>query len=487
MSANAQPAPGSSAPDAGWTAAELADVTDGSWLVAPADHAWRALGICAESSQFKPGQMVLAQAGAAGLDPAVVGRLLPYAAGVIAQSEKAQSYAHQGRPVLAVKDLRETVAALGADARRRFAGTVVAVTGSVGKTSTVAMAAHTLASAGESDRSRTSANSPYGIAWNFASMNREAAFWVQEVAATRMEICSELMQAHAAIVTAIAPAHVARFGSVEAIARQKAKIYGSMTPGGIAVINADMPEFAIFEAAALAARLRVVRFGSLPGVDARLLDVEGSMVRVDILGLELAFELGAAGRHMAMNATAVLAAVAALGLPVHAAAQRLGSFEPLRGRGQRSDVVHAGKRIQVWDESYNANPASMRAALHVMRDAGNAVPNASRLLVLGDMLELGEDAQTMHLELESEIRSLHPDRVLLCGPQMRALWERLSADVPGAWYADIKALLPAVGTWLRDGDVVLVKSSNGTGLTNVVRLLSGQLPQPPVHRDQVSV
>jgi len=461
-----------SATAAGWSAEEFARAANGKWLVAPADGAWRTAGICAESTQFKPGHALLAPAGEAGLKLSSVERFLPRAAAIVAES--GLEYVNRGVPVLEVANLREAVAALGTDARDRFEGTVIAVTGSVGKTSTVAMAAHALASAGEADRSRTSANSPYGIGWNLASMSRSAAFWVQEVAAARMETCSRLVRAHLAIVTAIAPAHAARYGSTERIAELKAKIYSGMAPGGIAVINADMPEFGIFEAAALAAQQRVVRFGSAPGSDARLLSVEGSTVRVEISGSVHAFEMGAPGRHMAMNATAVLAAVAALGLPVQAAADRFRRFEPLRGRGQRSDVVHAGKRVQVWDESYNANPASMRAALQVLQDAGDAVPRASRLLVLGDMLELGADAQAMHLALEADIRALHPDRVLLCGPLMQGLGERLLRDVKGQWYPDVQALLPTFPGWLREGDVVLVKSSNGTGLSRVVNLLLSQ-------------
>ncbi|MGF6608499.1 UDP-N-acetylmuramoyl-tripeptide--D-alanyl-D-alanine ligase [Paraburkholderia sp. WSM4175] len=356
------------------------------------------------------------------------------------------------------------------------------MTGSVGKTSTVAMAAHALAGAGASDRSRTSANSPYGIGWNLASMDRHAKFWIQEVAATRMDACSRLTKPHVAIVTAIAPAHAARFGSTEQIARQKALIYTGMAPGGIAVINADMAEFPIFESAALAAQLQVLRFGSASDCHARLLEMAGATVQVEIFGVTHVFELGAPGRHMAMNATAVLAAVAALGLPVSPAARQLGSFVPLRGRGQRNNVNYANRRIEVWDESYNANPASMRAALRVMLDAGpDAAPHASRVLILGDMLELGADSQAMHLALESDVRALHPDRVLLCGHQMRMLWERLQADVNGQWFTDIGALVPALHRWIKEKDVVLVKGSNSIGLTQAVNhLLSSPAQVTPV-------
>jgi UDP-N-acetylmuramoyl-tripeptide--D-alanyl-D-alanine ligase len=454
----------------GWNAEELARATGGNWNVAPSSFDWRCEGICADPGQFRKGQMLLAPAGPQGLRPHVLERLMHRAAGIISQAGEAQS---QWRgPVLEVQDLREAVAALATDSRGRFEGQVIAVTGSVGKTSTVAWAAHALRGIGPSDCSRTSANSPYGIGWNFASMNLRASFWVQEVAATQMEIGSALIRPHVAIVTAIAPAHVARFGSTEQIARQKALIYTGMAPGGIAVINADMPEFPIFESAAQAAQLRVVRFGSTGNRDARLIDLQGATVSAEIFGSVHTFELGAAGRHMAMNATALLAATAAMNLPVFAAARELATFEPLPGRGRRMRAVFANQRIEVWDESYNANPASMRAALQVLADAGpHAVPYASRLLVLGDMLELGADAQAMHLALEDDVRALYPDRVLLCGKLMHALSERLHGDIKGTWFEDVDALLPALGEWVKDGDVVLVKSSNGTGLTQAVHRL----------------
>ncbi|WP_233859388.1 UDP-N-acetylmuramoyl-tripeptide--D-alanyl-D-alanine ligase [Paraburkholderia sp. HD33-4] len=459
----------------GWNAEELARVTQGRWRTAPPSTEWRCDGICADPGQFRNTQMLLAPAGASGLRPHILERLVSRAAGTIAQAGETQ-----GRwvgPLLEVEDLNEAVGALARDSRSRFRGKVIAVTGSVGKTSTVAMAAHALSGVGTSDFSQTSANSPYGIGWNIASMNRNATFWVQEVAFARMEACSALIQPDVAIVTAIAPAHVARVGDTAEIARQKALVYTGMTPGSIAVINADMPEFPIFESSARAARLRVVRFGTTVDCDVRLIHMEGSTVSVDIFGDVHTFELGAAGRHMAMNATAVLASTAAMGLPTSPVARQLASFKPLPGRGRRVRTVHANGNIEVWDEAYNANPASMRAALQVLADAApKEVPYASRVLVLGDMLELGEDSQSMHLALEADVRAAHPDRVLLCGKLTHALSRRLHGDINGQWFENVDALLAALDAWIKDGDVLLVKSSHGIGLTQVVTRLLRPVP-----------
>jgi UDP-N-acetylmuramoyl-tripeptide--D-alanyl-D-alanine ligase len=454
---------------AGWSAAEMVQLTGGEWLVAPGEESWSATGICAEPTQFDSGQMLLAPAGAAGLRPAAVKRLAPQSLGIIA--EDGSEYVRSGLPVLKVPDLRKTVTSLAKAARGDFKGIVLAVTGSVGKTTTVAMAAHALAGIGKSDRSRTSANSPYGIGWNLASMNRDAQFWVQEMAIGRMDVCSRLVQPEVAIVTAIAPAHLENFKSTDNIAKLKARIYQGMKPGGIAVINRDMPEFHIFEAAALAAQLRVMSFGSAEECDVRFLELDGNIVRTVIQGEAHAFELGAPGRHMAMNAIAVLAAVAALGLDVVTASKQFGSFKPLTGRGRRSSATFEGKRIEVWDDSYNANPASMRAALQTMQ-ASASIPEGSRLLVLGDMLELGPDEQDMHMGLEDDILAARPDRVLFCGPLMQSVADRVLREVKGRWFPDVGAMEAALRPWIHNGDAVLIKASHGTHLERIVKILS---------------
>jgi len=453
----------------GWTPAEIERLTNGKWLDAPRADAWMAMGICAEPTQFTENQMLLARSGAAGLQPAVLSRLAGRSRGIIA--EKGNEYLALGVPVLEVPDLRDAVTRLAVEARRAFNGAVIAVTGSVGKTTTVAMAAHALAGIGISDRSRTSANSPYGIGWNLASMRRDADYWVQEMAIGRMDVCSRLVQPDVAIVTAIAPAHLASFGSTDKIAALKARIYEGMKPGGIAVINRDIPEYSIFEAAAHKAGLRTVSFGSGGDCDARFISFDGKTVHATIGGEEHRFALGAAGNHMAMNAIAVLAAVTALGGNITLAADRFASFQPLAGRGKRSASTYEGKRIEVWDDSFNANPASMRAALRTMQNAPMVLP-ASRVLILGDMLELGPDEQTMHLGLRADILAAGADRILFCGPLMEAVADLILREVKGRWFPDVRAVEQGLKPWIHDGDTVLLKASHGIHLDRLVRLLS---------------
>ena len=460
-------------PAAGWSAQDIVRITGGSWLTVPTAAGWSARGVCADASQFGPGQMLLAPSlGAgrgAGLPAATVARLASRSSGIIA--EDGSPYARSGVPVLEVPDLRQCVTRLASAARHDFNGIVLAVTGSVGKTTTVAMAHLALSGCHRSDRSRTSANSPYGIAWNLASMDRSAQSWVQEMSAGRMNETSQLVQPGVAIVTAIAPAHLEDFGTTDNIARLKARIYVGMKPGGIAVINRDMVEFPIFQAAALAAKLRVVCFGSTPDCDAQVLAFDGHTLQAVIMGKKYSFALGAAGDHMAMNAVAVLAAVAALDLDVATAARQLARFQPLAGRGQRTRVTFEGRQIDVWDDSYNANPGSMRAALRTMQGAAS-VPPSSRVLILGDMLELGPDAHQLHLSLEQDIRAAGPDRVLLCGPLMQGLADKLLGEVKGRWFADVTAMQAALSPWIHENDTVLIKASHGTRLGNIVKMLT---------------
>lgn len=452
----------------GWTSAEIESLTNGKWLAAPIADRWLTAGICAEPSQCAESQMLLAPSGAAGLRPGALAKLAARSRGIVA--EKGEAYLRFGVPVLEVSDLRDSVTRLAIAARREFQGVVVAVTGSVGKTTTVAMAAHALAGLGTSDRSRTSANSPYGIGWNLASMRRDASYWVQEMAIGRMDVCSRLVRPQVAIVTAIAPAHLASFGNTDNIARLKARVYQGMQPGGIAVINRDMPEYPIFEAAAREAGLRVVGFGSTSDCDAQFVSFDGKAVHAVIADRQYSFALGAPGRHMAMNALAVLAAVAALGGDIALAASRFASFQPLAGRGKRTAARFEGKRIEIWDDSFNANPASMRAALETMRSA-TSVPAASRLLILGDMLELGPDEGDMHLDLKADIMAVGADRILFCGPLMEGVANLVLRETKGRWFPDVSAVEQALKPWIHNGDTVLLKASHGTHLERIVTML----------------
>jgi UDP-N-acetylmuramoyl-tripeptide--D-alanyl-D-alanine ligase len=272
---------------------------------------------------------------------------------------------------------------------------------------------------------------------------------------------------HVALVTTIAPAHLEFFGSCEAIADAKSEIFEGLVPGGAALIPSDSPYADRLSARASQAQVsRIVRFGREG--DAKLLSVtpdgEGMRIKADILGCAVDCLVGAPGEHIAMNAVAALASVALVDGDVLNAAATLKNFTALKGRGARFD---AGG-IEVIDESYNANPASMAAALKLLSQA-----RGRKLAVLGDMLEMGEGGPALHAALAEPIAAANTDLVFASGPQMKALWDVLPKDRRGAYAENSAALAPKLTAALKHGDTVLVKGSLGSRMAVIVEALKG--------------
>jgi len=281
-----------------------------------------------------------------------------------------------------------------------------------------------------------------------------------------------MVRPHVAIITAIAPVHLENLGSLAAIADEKAEIYSGLEPDGVAILNADAP---FMERLGLAARRsaarRIYSFGESADADMQLVsfeqDAKGSSVAASFEGRFLRYRLRAPGKHLAMNSLAVLLAPHATGCDLEEAAQALGQFTAPSGRGERSELGLPGGRFLLIDEAYNANPASMRAALAVLAEAPVAV-GARRIAVLGDMLELGPDAAKLHADLAAAVIAARVDLVYAAGPLMKSLFDALPADKRGRWAptaADIESALPGE---IRAGDAVMVKGSNGSRMWSVV-------------------
>jgi UDP-N-acetylmuramyl pentapeptide synthase len=288
-----------------------------------------------------------------------------------------------------------------------------------------------------------------------------------------MPINSELVRPHIAIVTGLAPAHLEYHGTLENLARKKSAIFRSMAPGGHAVLCRDMPHYEVFAQAAETARLHVTSYGEHADADVRLLDACSEADRVYVTaqrGMQrLSFSLSARGRHMVLNALAVMASLFAAGLEADQALEVLTDFKPVEGRGNILSIKCNGGHFQLINDAYNANPGSMVAALRSMTDL--PVASRHRVLVLGDMLELGPDAQRYHLELADSLRAAAPRHLVLCGPLMFELYRVLRSELSVQWFENAKALGQALShhpdQWFQPGDWVLVKSSGGTGLSQV--------------------
>ncbi|GAB3345457.1 Mur ligase family protein [Marilutibacter aestuarii] len=473
-----------SPPDAtcGWTASAVEEATGGTWLRPPREPSWRATGLCYWSPSMLPGHMVVARFDdqPLGLAPTTLARLHDRPAAVIVDVDLEDVRSIEtGVPVLGVDDRKHAVLAMGEYARSRMAGQVLGVTGSSGKTTTVAMLADVLACYGPTNRTRHNANLPPGIAWNLASMAWDARFTVLEMAVGRMGQGARLARPDVAVVTNVTAAHLRYHGSVDEVARRKSRIFSGMRPGGLAVLNADLPQCSIFASQAARYGLRILRYGRAAGADVRLLDYDAATgrVRARVTGREFAYRLGAPGGHMAMNSLACLAALSGMGLELDAALPALAAFRPLPGRGEVSDLEVDGKRLRLIDDAYNANPASMTAALALVRDSTTPLPGGRRVLVLGDMRELEPEAEALHASLADAVRGVGSERVLLCGPYMATLQEALGDACNLDWFADVESLGEVLPDLLRDGDLVLVKSSAGTRLSELVGLLRANAAQ----------
>ncbi|MBV8977589.1 MAG: UDP-N-acetylmuramoyl-tripeptide--D-alanyl-D-alanine ligase [Alphaproteobacteria bacterium] len=373
-------------------------------------------------------------------------------------------------PLLTVANTLRGLEDLARAARVRSNAKIVAVTGSAGKTTTKEILRIALGALGSTHCSAASFNNHWGVPLSLASMPAEARYAVLEIGMNHfgeIRALVGMVRPQVALVTTIAPAHLAFFGSCEAIADAKSEIFEGLEAGGAALIPADSP---YGERLAQRARQihagRVLRFGSGPDCDARLSSYDaidaGARIGAEVFGTPVEFVLGAPGRHIAVNALAALLAVAVLEGDVLNAAAALKSFGPLKGRGAR---FSAGG-IEVIDESYNANPASMAAALALLGEA-----KGRRIAVLGDMLEMGADAASHHASLAAPIEAARADLVFLCGPNMRALWDKLPASRRGGHALSAGELIPLLMRELRDGDVVLVKGSNGMKLSAAIDAL----------------
>ena len=400
---------------------------------------------------------------------------------VVARSQRSQ---FADAPLLIVPDVLDALRNLARAARTRLHAKVIAVTGSVGKTSTKEALRLALSADGATHASVASYNNHWGVPLSLARCPESVKYAVFEIGmnhAGEITPLAKLVRPHVAIVTGIEPVHLEYFGSLEKIADAKAEIFAGVEPGGTAVLNRDNPQFARLAAAAKAAGIgRIVSFGEDNNADARLLrlslQADSSTVESTILGQSVTYKLGAPGRHLVLNSLAVLAAVALAGADLALAALALNNLKPASGRGARTVLRVPGGNALLIDESYNANPASMRAAIALLGQAPIG-KRGRRIAVLGDMLELGASADELHRKLADAIKAAGVDLVFCSGPLMHALWEALPSRARGG-YAEMAARLePAVLGAIRAGDAVMVKGSLGSKMGPIVEALERQFPK----------
>jgi UDP-N-acetylmuramoyl-tripeptide--D-alanyl-D-alanine ligase len=376
-----------------------------------------------------------------------------------------------------VGDTLEALNGLGHAARERARTTkVIAVTGSAGKTGTKDALRLALGPSGSVHASAKSFNNHWGVPLSLANMPKDVRFGVFELGmnhAGEIDALTRLARPHIAIITTVAPVHLGYFRSVEDIADAKAEIFRGLEARGTAVINRDSPYFQRLKDHALRSGATIVGFGEAPEADARLLDValgpDGSNVSAEILGETIAYRLGAPGRHLVQNSLAVLAAAKLAGADLASAAGALAGLEAQAGRGRRN-VIATKPPIAIVDESYNANPASMRAALATL----GLIPRGEycrRVAVLGDMLELGPEGPGLHRELAEFIDGAGVDVVFACGELMGSLYEALPTSRRGAYAKTSEELGPKLLEAVGPGDAIMVKGSLGSRMGPLVEAL----------------
>lgn len=387
------------------------------------------------------------------------------------------------RPHVLVEDTARALQALAAAARGRTEARIIGVTGSVGKTGVkeAIFASLERASRGAAHGSTRSYNNHVGVPLSLARMPARSRFAIFEMGMNHAGEIADLtrqVRPHVAVVTTIAPAHIENLGSEASIADAKAEIFAGLEPGGCAVIPADSPHFERLAAAARAAGATIASFGKAPHADMRLLDAipsvnGGSLVTCEFADGRLCYTVAEPGEHWVMNSLAVMAAVRAAGGDLAAAGLALAEMGGLKGRGARHGIDVPGGKAMLIDESYNANPASMRATLAQL----GQTPSHRRIAVLGAMKELGDFAEGFHASLAEPLLAADVDYALLVGEEMHSLARELGKQraavlgKPFEW-EHCRTADEAIGL-LEDfgivaGDAVLVKGSNSVGLGRLV-------------------
>ena len=474
-----------------WTADEIAAATGGT-----ASGTFEVSGCATDSREVQPGDLFIALIGAEsdghrflesafarGATAALVDRPVPW-------------------PHVLVESTTQALVDLGHAARARAdraEAVVIGVTGSAGKTGVkeALFAALDRGSRGRAHRSVKSYNNHVGVPLSLARMPPRTRFGVLEMGmnhAGELAALTRLVRPHIAIVTTIAPAHIGHFSGEEAIAEAKAEIFEGLEPGGTAIIPADNLHYALLRQAAARHAGRVIGFGRGAHADVRLLDAVpapggGTLVTAAFSGAlgprKLCYTIAQPGAHWVDNSLAVMAAVAAAGGDLGAAGLALSEMEGLAGRGARHVIPAPGGdgsgTALLIDESYNANPASMRATIAALGET----PARRHIAVLGAMKELGEGSDAYHAALAEPLIAAGVERIILVGPEMAALVAELgkalgkSADPALAARIELdhagnaaEAAECLAADAPQGGDAILVKGSNSVGLGTLVRALT---------------
>jgi UDP-N-acetylmuramoyl-tripeptide--D-alanyl-D-alanine ligase len=470
-----------------WTAKDIAAATHGK----RAGSDWQALGVSIDSRTLAPQDLFVAITGEANDGHAhVKGALEAGAAGALVS--QIPEGVDDGRLII-VKNTRKALEALGRQARARSSAGIIAVTGSVGKTGSKEALKAALNRYRPAHASAASYNNDIGVPLSLARMPMEASYGVFELGMNHpgeLTPLSLMVRPHVALITTVETAHIEFFSSIEAIADAKAEVFAGLQTGGIAVLNRDNSQFTRLNAAAEDYGVgQVLTFGYDDQADVRLMQVAlhetCSCITADIAGQIMTYKIGMPGRHWVLNSLGVLASVKAIGGDLGLAGLALAELAAVEGRGQRHEITLADSpsaRVTLIDESYNANPASMRAAIETLGQVNieSVTKSASgtesrrrgrRIAVLGDMGELGTDSPQLHAQLADDIEAAKVDLTFTVGRYMAQLFAALPPEHKGKHVATAEEMARHLLPIIQSGDVIMIKGSKSTAMGKIVKAL----------------
>lgn len=459
-----------------WTSADAAAATGGQ-----ATRPWEAQGISIDTRTIAPGDLFVALKDARdGHD--FVAQAFEKGAAAALVTHRPEGVADDA-PLLIVPDVLEGLEALGIAARARTSARIVAVTGSVGKTSTKEMLRAVLQAQGKCHAAEASYNNHWGVPLTLARMPVDTDYAVIEIGMSNpgeITPLSQMTRPHVAMITTVAAAHLASFDNLSGIAVEKACIMDGLERDGVAVLNGDIATTQILQDHAAQVGARQVLFGETgPDWTVGHVKISGDVTVIEARGQgqDYLFKLSVPGRHFAMNAVGVLAVVDALGADPVTASLDIAAWVPPAGRGTRevivTDMAIDGESLELLDDAFNANPTSLAASLEVLAasaptDGVGRIVKGRRIAILGDMLELGPAEVSMHAEMAANPHMASVDLVHCAGPLMRHLWDALPEHRRGEWAGTAAELVPKVTSLVDAGDVVLVKGSKGSKVSVVV-------------------
>ncbi|MCZ4279297.1 UDP-N-acetylmuramoylalanyl-D-glutamyl-2,6-diaminopimelate--D-alanyl-D-alanine ligase [Kiloniella laminariae] len=462
-----------------WTAEDAASATGGQNT-----RDWQATGLSLNTRTLEKGDLFFALQGPNFDGHDYVAQAFEKGAAAAVVHNRPE---HLGDDVslLLVDDTLGALNRLGASARSNSSAKFIGVTGSVGKTSIKEALRHCLSKQAITAASAASFNNHWGVPLSLARMPRDSVYAINEMgmnSSGEIRELTKLVRPDVAIISTIEAAHFEFFKSLEEIAQAKCEIFESMSSNGVAILNRDHPLYDLMaESAQKNGLTNIIGFGENPDAQARLIGyelfAEYSRVEADICGEILDFTIANPGFHWIINSLAVLAAVKAVGADVHQAATDLSSVRGLPGRGEKTmQTLSNGESFELIDDSYNANPASVRASINVLTNSMPG-PSGRRIAVLGDMLELGKKSRKLHADLAGPINDSAIDLVFTCGQQMKALHDALPAEIRGIHKDNSQELASCIAQALRSGDVVSVKGSLGSRMSVIIEALKSQ-PTP---------